>query len=106
MKVALTPEEEEKYRQAPGTSYNFIVDHGIVLDGLSGWHRFIRESAKSRKGRGAMLAHPRAERLALGTQARERTIIFTSDNDTVYAISAAFLIPAITHQTATKESHP
>ena len=116
IKVALTLEEEEEYRQARGTFYNFIVDHGIVLDGLSGWHRFIRESAKSRKGRGALLAHQRAKKLALGTQAklrtldfllkkhaRERTIIFTSDNDTVYAISAAFLIPAITHQTATKE---
>ncbi len=39
----------------------------------------------------------------LKKHARERVIIFTSDNDTVYAISAAFLIPAITHQTATKE---
>ena len=115
IKVALTPEEEE-YRQARSTFYDFIVDHGIVLDGLSGWHRFIRESARSRKGRSALLAHQRAKKLALGTQAklrrldfllkrhaRERTIIFTGDNDTVCAISAAFLIPAIKHQTATKE---
>ena len=63
-----------------------------------------------------MLAHQRSKKLALGTSAklrtldfllkkhaRERVIIFTSDNDTVYAISAAFLIPAITHQTPTKE---
>ena len=116
IKVTLTPEEEEQYRQARSTFYDFIVDHGIVLDGLAGWHRFIRESAASRKGRSALLAHQRAKKLALGTQAklrtldfllkkhaRERTIIFTSDNDTVHAISAAFLIPAITHQTATKE---
>jgi len=116
VKVTLTPEEEEEYKQARGTFYNFLIDHGIVLDGLAGWHRFIRESAVSRKGRQAMLAHQRAKKLALGTSAklrtldfllkkhaRERVIIFTSDNDTVYAISAAFLIPAITHQTATKE---
>lgn len=116
IKVTLTPAEEEEYKQARGTFYNFLIDHGIVLDGLAGWHRFIRESAVSRKGRQAMLAHQRAKKLALGTSAklrtldfllkkhaRERVIIFTSDNDTVYAISAAFLIPAITHQTATKE---
>ncbi len=116
VKVTLTPEEEEEYKQARGTFYNFLIDHGIVLDGLAGWHRFIRESAVSRKGRQAMLAHQRAKKLALGTSAklrtldfllkkhaRERVLIFTSDNDTVYAISAAFLIPAITHQTATKE---
>ena len=114
--VHLTPEEEEEYKQARGTFYNFVVDHGIVLDGLSGWHRFIRESARSRKGRQALLAHQRAKKLALGTSAKlrtldfllkkhaqERMLIFTSDNDTVYAISAAFLIPAITHHTPTKE---
>ena len=114
--VHLTPEEEAEYRQARGTFYNFVVDHGIVLDGLAGWHRFIRESARSRKGRQALLAHQRSKKLALGTSAKlrtldfllkkhatERTLIFTSDNDTVYAISAAFLIPAITHHTPTKE---
>jgi superfamily II DNA or RNA helicase len=114
--VSLTPEEEAEYKQARSTFYDFIVDHGIVLDGLAGWHRFVRESARSRKGRQAMLAHQRSKKLALGTSAklrtldfllkkhaRERVIIFTSDNDTVYAISAAFLIPAITHQTPTKE---
>ena len=116
LKVTLTPEEEAEYRQARSTFYDFIVDHGIVLDGLAGWHRFIRESATSRKGRSALLAHQRAKKLALGTHAklrtldfllkkhaRDRTLIFTSDNDTVHAISAAFLIPALTHQTPTKE---
>lgn len=114
--VSLTPEEETEYKQARSTFYDFVVDHGIVLDGLAGWHRFVRESARSRRGRQAMLAHQRSKKLALGTSAklrtldfllkkhaRERVIIFTSDNDTVYAISAAFLIPAITHQTPTKE---
>lgn len=114
--VNLTPEEEEEYQRARGTFYNFLIDHGIVLDGLAGWHRFIRESARSRKGRQALLAHQRSKKLALGTSAKlrtldfllkkhadERMLIFTGDTDTVYAISAAFLIPAITHQTPTKE---
>ena len=108
IKATLTQEEEKEYRQARATFYNFIVDHGVVLDGLSGWHRFLRESAKSRKGRGALRAHQRAKLrmldFLLKKHARERTIIFTGDNDTVQAISAAFLIPAITHRTATKKS--
>ncbi|MBK8696765.1 MAG: hypothetical protein IPN17_32005 [Deltaproteobacteria bacterium] len=33
----------------------------------------------------------------------DRTLIFTNDNDTVYAIARRFLIPAITHQTDVKE---
>ena len=32
-----------------------------------------------------------------------RCIIFTNDNETVYAISRRFLLPAITHQTGLKE---
>jgi superfamily II DNA or RNA helicase len=35
----------------------------------------------------------------------EQTLIFTNDNATVYRISQAFLIPAITHQTPVKERH-
>ena len=33
----------------------------------------------------------------------ERTLIFTADNATVYRIARQFLVPAITHQTKTKE---
>ncbi|MDP7572772.1 MAG: helicase-related protein, partial [Myxococcota bacterium] len=34
---------------------------------------------------------------------RDRVIVFTQDNETVYQISRALLIPAITHQTRTRE---
>jgi superfamily II DNA or RNA helicase len=33
----------------------------------------------------------------------ERTLIFTQDNATAYAVSRLFLVPAITHQTKVKE---
>ena len=36
-------------------------------------------------------------------KANPRTIVFTEDNATVYAISRRFLLPAITHQTKVKE---
>jgi len=34
---------------------------------------------------------------------KDRVIIFTNDNDSVYRISRRFLVPAITHQTDAKE---
>jgi superfamily II DNA or RNA helicase len=34
---------------------------------------------------------------------RDRVLIFTYDNATVYTIARRFLVPAITHQTKTKE---
>ena len=39
----------------------------------------------------------------LTTHRGERTLIFTADNATVYRIARQFLVPAITHQTKTKE---
>jgi superfamily II DNA or RNA helicase len=47
IKVTLTPQEEEEYRHARSTFSNFLIDHGIVLDGLAGWHRFIRDARTS-----------------------------------------------------------
>jgi superfamily II DNA or RNA helicase len=65
-----------------------------------------------------MLAHREARGIAFGTAGKlrvlanllaqhhpTRTLIFTDDNATVYRISQAFLIPAITHKTAVKERH-
>ncbi|MBE9047136.1 ATP-dependent helicase, partial [Pleurocapsales cyanobacterium LEGE 10410] len=65
-----------------------------------------------------MLAHREAKEIALGTDAKlrtlidlieqhqqERILIFTNDNATVYRISQQFLIPAITYQTPVKERH-
>jgi superfamily II DNA or RNA helicase len=42
------------------------------------------------------------ERL-LARHARDRVIVFTSDNQTVYDLSRRLLLPVITHQTPTKE---
>ena len=39
----------------------------------------------------------------LGEHARERMLIFTADNATVYQIARRYLVPAITHQTKAKE---
>ena len=118
IKVELTPEEREQYQAAIARRDRFLREKRISLGGLQGWQRFVRESAKSKDGRQAMLAHRQAKELALctkeklkvlaeaiGRHAPDPILIFTNDNQTVYCISEEFLIPALTHQTPVKERH-
>jgi superfamily II DNA or RNA helicase len=73
-------------------------------------------SSRSDEGRRAFLAYRNQKQLALTASGkmdavqrllfahrRDRTIIFTEDNATVYALSRRFLLPAITHQSKVKE---
>lgn len=118
IKVTLSPHERERYDQLMQTRNTFLKQAGIYLSSAQGWQRFVQASAKSKAGRKAMLAHREARAIAFGTEGKirilsdllakhypDRTLIFTDDNATVYRISQAFLIPAITHQTPVKERH-
>ena len=104
------------YDTARGEFTAFLDSKNLKLGTLNGWQNFVRLSARSSAGRRAMLAYRRYRKLALGTTAklrvledllkrhpRDRMLIFTNDNETVYNISEQFLIPAITHQTRTRE---
>ena len=86
------------------------------MGGPHGWQRFIQETCRSQEGRAAFQAYREQKRLALAAPAklhvleqlldrhrRDRVLIFTYDNATVYQIARRFLVPAITHQTKTKE---
>ena len=86
------------------------------MAGPDGWGRFIRASCRSQEGRRAFLAYREQKQISLASRgkllvlegmlrqhAKDRVLIFTNDNDTVYRISRMFLIPAITHQTDVKE---
>lgn len=79
-------------------------------------HVFCSFSARSPEGRRAFLAYRTQRQISLASEgklavlegllrqhARDRVLIFTNDNDTVYTISRTFLIPALTHQTDLKE---
>lgn len=118
IKVTLSPEEKQEYDRLIAERNSFLRDQGIGLGTLDGWQRFVKQSARSKAGRAAMLAHRSAREIAFGTSGKlrvlsdlltrhqgERTVIFTDDNATVYRISEQFLIPAITHQTPVKERH-
>jgi superfamily II DNA or RNA helicase len=114
--VRLSPEERELYEEERAVFRRFLQEKRIDLGSLRGWQMFIVASARSEAGRRAMLAYRESKRIALGTQAklrvlsqllarhkRERTLIFTAENEMVYRISEQFLIPAITHETGIKE---
>ncbi len=114
--IPLTPEEEERYRTCRDHYRQFVADRGISMSGPDGWKRFIFEASKSPEGWKAMRAYreqKHIERAASGKflkleellarHVRERAIIFTADNATVYEIARRYLVPAITHQTKIKE---
>lgn len=95
---------------------NFLREKGIDVSKPEGWSRFIMLSSRSREGRRAFMAYREQRRVAITPEskidvlegllrqhAKDRVIVFTHDNDTVYRISKTFLLPAITHQTAIKE---
>ena len=76
----------------------------------------MRETCRSPEGRAAFQAYREQKRISLAAPAKiqllerlldkhrgDRVLIFTYDNATVYQIARRFLVPAITHQTKTKE---
>lgn len=114
--VDLSEEELEQYRQAREQYRRFVDERGIAMGGPQGWVRFLRETCRSQEGRAAFQAYREQRRLALAApaklrlletllerHARDRVLIFTYDNATVYLIARRFLVPAITHQTKAKE---
>jgi superfamily II DNA or RNA helicase len=114
--VDLTPQELEQYQTARDTFRRFVADAGISLGGPNGWQSFINASCRSVEGRAAFKAYREQRRLALAAPAklrelerllekhrRDRVLIFTYDNATVYQIARRFLVATITHQTKTKE---
>jgi superfamily II DNA or RNA helicase len=114
--VELAPEEQEQYQRARDVYRRFVEERRISLGGPHGWQRFIQESCRSPEGRAAFQAYREQKRLALAAPAKLRTLeqlldrhradrllVFTYDNATVYLIARRFLVPAITHQTRTRE---
>jgi superfamily II DNA or RNA helicase len=114
--VELTEDEAAAYQQARDLYRGFCAERGISMGGANGWQRFIQETCRSSQGRAAFQAYQEQRRLALAAPAklkllerlleqhrRDRVLIFTYDNATVYQIARQYLVPAITHQTKVKE---
>ncbi len=118
IKVKLSLEELNRYQELIQERDRFLRSQKISFGGIDGWQKFVRASCRSTEGRRAMLAHREAKEIAIATNGKlrilaeilerhypESTLIFTSDNATVYRIAQSLLIPAITHHTPVKERH-
>ena len=116
MQVPLSEVEREAYERDRATYLGFLRANGIRMGEPDGWSRFLLLSSQSDTGRRAFAAYRRQKTLALAAPGKldylarllhqhraDRTIVFTEDNATVYAISRRALLPAITHQTKVKE---
>jgi superfamily II DNA or RNA helicase len=114
--VELSPEEADRYQAARQQYRRFVEERGIAMGGPHGWQRFVQETSRSQEGRAAFQAYREQKRLALSAPAKlqllerllerhraDRVLVFAYDNATVYQIARRFLVPAITHQTKTKE---
>lgn len=114
--VSLTADEQIRYQTARDTYRQFVIDRNISLGGPNGWQRFIFEASRSPEGRYAFQAfreQKQLERAAeaklkkleelLQTHSKDRILIFTADNATVYKIARQYLVPPITHQTKARE---
>jgi superfamily II DNA or RNA helicase len=114
--VQLTADEQQRYDQARQKYRQFILDRNISLGGPRGWQNFIFEASRSKQGAEAFQAYREYKRLERAAEAklnkldelfekhaRDRIIVFTADNATVYQIARRFLVPAITHQTKARE---
>ena len=113
--VELTPAEREEYDRERAIYLDFLRGRNIRLH-RGGWVKFIRLSTQETEARRAMLALNRSKIIALEAEAkldvlesllkghcRDRVLIFTESNRFTYNISMRHLLPAITHQTKTKE---
>jgi superfamily II DNA or RNA helicase len=114
--VELSDEDRAAYDAARAVYRGFIQREGISLGGPRGWDNFIMRAAGSAEGRAALSAWRQQKRLAWASERKldvtdmlierhvgARTLIFTDDNATAYAVSRRFLVPVITHQTKLKE---
>ncbi|MEM6792646.1 MAG: DEAD/DEAH box helicase family protein [Acidobacteriota bacterium] len=118
LRVRLSEEEAAAYLEQREIYRSFILEEGLRLGSPGGWQRFLQATSRSERGRRAFLAYRAQKTIAQASEAklrlletllarhrRDRVILFTSDNETVYRISRRFLMPAITHQTKVKERH-
>jgi len=114
--VDLTPEEQETYFRCREEYRGFIAARNISLAGPDGFRRFLFEASRSAEGMRAVRAYREQKRIVQAARGKfellevllqkhsaDRTLIFTADNATVYAIARRYLIPAMTNQTRPKE---
>lgn len=113
--IELTEEERAKYDRERELYLDFLRDRNIQLFG-GGRSEFVRLRTQDTEARHTMLALNKSKTIALEAVAKldllksllkqhckDRVLIFTESNRFAYRISTRHLLPAVTHQTKTKE---
>jgi superfamily II DNA or RNA helicase len=114
--VELSPDERAEYEEERAIYLAFLRSSGIRMGSPSGWNDFLMRASRTPAGLRALAAYRRQRTLALAPaqkldqverllelHAGERSLVFTDDNRTAYAVARRFLVPVITHQTKVKE---
>lgn len=115
IRTTLTEAEAARYGECARRYHAFLKRTGLKPFG-AGWAEFLKMSAYDPDARRALVDRQEMKRIVVGSErklevldsllkqhAHDKTIIFTEQNDLVYRISREFLVPAITHQTRTRE---
>ena len=116
LKVELTTDERERYDEEYQIYRDYIDNQDFDIWKENGYQEFLKRTSYDPRGRRALIAKQRAEKIArtaakkldtldnlLKRHHEDRTIIFTANNDFAYDISQEFVVPCITHQTKTEE---
>lgn len=116
IEIELSAEERSEYESEREIYLAFVRSNAIRMGSPRGFQEFIMRSARSERGQRAMQAYRRQRELAwaaggkfdylqhlLHLHRSDRTLVFTQDNATAYAVSRRFLVPVITHQTKVRE---
>jgi superfamily II DNA or RNA helicase len=114
--IELSPEERAEYEENRKLYLEFVRAQGIRFSQPNGWNDFLMRASRTPAGLRALAAYRRQRELALAAgkkleylelllarHRRDRTLVFTEDNATAYAVSRRFLVPVITHQTKVRE---
>ena len=89
---------------------------GINFSAPDGWAQFLQAAGRDPQGRAALRAWREQKRLSRASRAKLRAVwellrehaglrslVFTDDNDTAYAIGRSFALPVLTHHTRPAE---
>ncbi|OGQ26570.1 MAG: helicase [Deltaproteobacteria bacterium RBG_16_71_12] len=116
LEVVLSEADRAAYDAAHAEYRAFVQKSGVRLSSPQGWGELVKRAARSAEGRSALAAHRRQRALSFAAPQKldelerllerhrgARTLVFTDDNATAYAIARRFLVPVITHQTKVRE---
>ena len=116
LSVDLTSEERTRYDEEYQIYRDYVDSHDFNIWTESGYQEFLKRTSYDPRGRRALIAKQRAEKIARTAEKKldtldnlikrhhdDRVIIFTANNEFAYDISPEFIVPCITHQTKTDE---